>query len=207
MNTLATRSLALGLLALSSSVASAAITATTGGVNWLLSPPPSCVPLALTGFTAYTWDEKQNVNLALNVDMVNNPGSSNAPIPGTISGTYASHFLHFDPNAAANPVSGTITYNAPIVAVIFRNINLDNSDGPAGALTTVYPTGFTFRGLIAAPSSFVTISGNLLTFNLNTINPVYNIAQVRVITQTPAPGATALLGFAGIACMRRRRPS
>jgi len=206
MTTRATQ-LAIATLLVSGSLASASIIATTGPINWLVSPPASCQPFLLNGFTGYTWDEKQNVNLNLVVDMVNNPGSSNSPIPGTINGTYSSHFIHFDPNAAALPISGTITYNAPIVAVIFRNINLDNSDGPAGALTTVYPTGFTFRGLIAAPSSFVTISGNVLTYNLNTVNPVYNIAQVRVITQTPAPGSTALLGLSGIACFRRRRAS
>ncbi len=194
----------LAAIALTSSLASATIVSTTGGVT-LIGAPPSCVPLALTGFGAYAWNEQQNVNLNLNVDMVNNPGSSNGPVPGIFNGGGSSHFLHFDPNAAANPVSGTITYSQPIVAVIFRNTNLDNSDTPAGALTTVYPTGFVLRGLICAPSSFVTISGNVLTFNLNTINPVYNIAEVRVITQTPAPGSAALLGLSGLVCLRRRR--
>lgn len=202
MKTLLTYSLAT--IVLTSSLSSAAITSVTGGVVQI-GAPASALPLALTGFTAFAWDEQQNLALNLNVDMVNNPGSSNLPFPGVFNGVGSSHFLHFDPNAAANPVSGTITYSDPIVAVIFRNTNLDNSDIPAGALTTIYPTGFVWRGLIAAPSSFITISSNVLTFNLNTINPVYNIAQVRVITAVPAPGSAALLGLSGLACLRRRR--
>jgi hypothetical protein len=102
-------------------------------------------------------------------------------------------------------VTGTITFNAPIVAVIFRNINLDNSDIPAGSPGTVYPTGYPLRGLVNAPVSFVTILGNVLTFDLSTSITVPAIDQVRVITQTPAPGTAALLGFAGVTCLRRRR--
>jgi hypothetical protein len=202
MNTRTITSLAA--LTLASTLASATIVGTTGGVS-LIGAPASCQPLALLGFSAYAWDEKQNVPLSLNVDMVNTPGSSNGPIPGVFNGLGSSHFLHFDPNAAALPVSGTITYSQPIVAVIFRNTNLDNSDVPAGAPATSYPTGFVWRGLIAAPSSFITISGNVLTYNLNTINPVYNIAEVRVITAVPAPGSAALLGLSGLVCFRRRR--
>src|SRR5712675_2301643 len=74
-----------------------------------------------------TGSEKQNVPLNLIVDMVNNPGSSNAPLPGAINGLYSSHFLHFEQIPGIPPATGTITYSQPIVAVIFRNLNLDNS--------------------------------------------------------------------------------
>jgi hypothetical protein len=201
-----TFTLTLTCLTLAASSASATIVSTTGGVS-LIGAPPSCVPSALAGVTAYCWDEKQNVPLSLLADMVNNPGSSNSPTPGVLAGVYNSHFLHFEQVLGAVPVTGTITFNAPIVGVIFRNTNLDNSDGPAGAPGTTYPTGFPFRGLVNAPVSFVTISGNVLTFDLSTAVSVQAVDQVRIITQTPAPGSAALLGLAGVTCIRRRRQS
>lgn len=185
--------------------ASATIVSWSGMVNVLGSPPGSCVPTALTGQTAYAWNEKQNVLLNLTVDMVNNPGSSNSPTPGAVNGVYDSHFLHLDDQSGVGPFTGTLTFNNPIVAVIFKNTLLDNSDGPAGAITTVYPTGNPWRGLPTAPSSFVTIVGNTLSFNLNTFHPVYVVDQVRILTQAPTPGSAALLGLAGITCVRRRR--
>ncbi len=187
-----------------SAAAHATIVTTTGSVTQI-APPPSCAPGALIGFTAFTWNEQQNVPLNLIVDMVNNPGSSNAPTPGAINGTYSSHFLHFEQIPGVPPATGTITYAQPIVAVIFRNINLDNSDGPAGAFGTIYPTSFPMRGLITAPVSFVTINANVLTFDLSSVFTFANVNQIRVITQAPAPGSAALLGLGGLVCFRRRR--
>ena len=71
--------LGIGLSSLLIAPASAAIVGVTGGVTQLGIAPPSCLPGALMGFTAFAWDEKQNVALTLAVDMVNNPGSSNGP--------------------------------------------------------------------------------------------------------------------------------
>ena len=112
--------LTLAALSLSAPLTSAAITGVTGATTWLGSPPPSCTLGTLTGITAYTWDEKQNVALNLPVDMVNNPGSSLSPIPGGISGIYDSHFLHFEGVPGVIQATGTITFSAPIVAEIGR---------------------------------------------------------------------------------------
>lgn len=201
---LSVKATTLAVLALSFP-ASAAIVGVTGMTTWLGVPPPSCVPTALTGQFAFAWDEQQNVFLNQPVDMVNNPGSSNAPVPGFVNGVYDSHFLHFDNQSGTPPATGTITFNNPIVAVIYKNGLLDISDPTAGAGGTTYPTGFFFRGLQTAPSSFVTISGNTLTFDLNTFHPVYVIDQIRVLTQAPTPGSMALLGLAGAATLRRCR--
>ena len=180
-----------------------AITGVTGATTWLGSPPLSCTPGSLLGPNAFVWDEQQNVPLSLAVDMVNNPGSSTSPVPGAISGNYDSHFLHFEDFTGVS-ITGTVTYATPIVAVIFRTLNLDNSDVPAGAPGTIYPTGYAFRGL--GPGSWVSINSNALTFNLNTIAPNQFENQVRVITQaTPAPGSLALLGLGAVVCRRRRR--
>ncbi|MBX3377104.1 MAG: hypothetical protein KF678_08890 [Phycisphaeraceae bacterium] len=185
--------------------ASAAIVGVTGMTTWLGVPPPNCTPTALTGQFAFCWDEQQNVLLNQPVDMVNNPGSSNAAVPGFVNGVYDSHFLHFDNQMGTPPATGTITFNNPIVAVIYGNNLLDLSDPTAGAFGTVYPTGFPFRGLFTAPSSFVTVLGNTLSFDLNTFHPVYVIDQVRVLTAVPAPGSFALLTIAGGLVMRLRR--
>lgn len=185
--------------------ASAAIVGVTGMTTWLGVPPPACTPTTLTGQFAFCWDEQQNVLVNQLVDMVNNPGSSNAPVPGAVNGIYDSHFLHFDDQSGSPPATGTITFNNPIVAVIYKNSLLDQSDPTAGAFGTLYPTGYPFRGLITAPSSFVTVSGNTLTFDLNTLDPVYVVAQVRVLTAVPAPGSAALLAIAGGLVWRRRR--
>ncbi len=196
----------LATLALSAPFASAAIVGVTGATTWLGSPPPSCNPGALTGITSFAWDEQQNVTISsgINVDMTNNPGSSTSPVPGTIAGIFDVHFLHFQ-SATGIGITGSVTYSGPIIGVIFRNTTLDLSDylGTGG---TTYPTGYLFRGLTGNPPSFFSISGNTLTYNLNTNVSVPFVDQVRVLTHpTPAPGSAALLGLAGLVCTRRRR--
>jgi hypothetical protein len=183
--------------------AMAGIVSVSGATTWLGVNPPSCVPTALTSTNAFAWDEQQNVFLNLPVDLTNNPGNSGAPIPGVVNGNYNSHFVHFDTQSGVQS-SGTVTFNAPIVAVIYRNTNLDLSDPAAGALGTVYPTGYFFRGL-ATPTCFVSISGNTFSFTLDTIHPVYVVDQFRILTAVPAPGSVALLGLGGLACLGRRR--
>jgi hypothetical protein len=195
----------LAVLVACAASANASIIGVTGATTWLGVPPVGCNLGQLTGLTAYAWDEKQNVPLTLSVDMVNNPGSSLAPTAGTLSGVYSSHFLHFEPVPGAVGASGTVTFQDPIVGVIFTPTLLDASDGPAGAPATSYPTLYPFRGLSTVPLSFVTISANVLTFNLHTVVPTQFLNQVRVITATPEPGSVALLGLGALICGRRRR--
>lgn len=193
----------LAALTLSTSFTHAAITGTSGGVLQI-GAPLSANPGALTGITAFTWNEQTNVPLNIFTNMVNNPGNSNAAIPGFINGIYDSHFLHFEQIPGVVPVTGTVTFNLPIVAVIFGNNELDNTDFTAGSLGTIYPTTFPLRGLINAPTAFVTTNVNVLSFDLSTAFTFTNVAQVRIITQAPAPGSAALLGLAGLTCIRRR---
>lgn len=198
----------LAALALAAGSASASIINVSGTTTLLNSPPVACGPGQLTGFNAYAWDEQQNVALNLAADMVNNPGSSAAPIAGIANGTFNSHFLHFEPLPGAIGASGTVTFNAPIVAVIFTPLNLDNSDVPTGAFGTLYPTLFPTRGLgTSSPPSVVAANGNVLTFNLHVQIPSADIIQVRVLTQVPAPGAASALLLGLATCARRRRTS
>ena len=196
---------ALASLCLTAPFAPAAIVGVTGMTTWLGSPPVSCTSGTLLGMNAYTWDEQQGITLSgIACDMVNNPGNSGAPVPGVISGLFDSHFIHYQDFTGVPGPTGTITFNGPIIGVIFRPLNLDNSDVPCGALGTTYPTGYPFRGLATTPVSFVTINSNVLTFDLKTMQPNNYVDQVRVITATPTPGSAALLGLAGLAFVRRR---
>ncbi|MDA8969254.1 hypothetical protein N9F48_04210 [Akkermansiaceae bacterium] len=54
---------------------------------------------------------------------------------------FETYFLHFDPvsmNQAA--VSGTITFESPILGVIGRSLTMQQTDGSLGAVGTLYPT-------------------------------------------------------------------
>lgn len=197
--------IALCALALSAPLASAAIVGVTGNATWLGIAPAGCGWGQLSGINAYAWDEQQARTLNLPVDMINNPGSSLAPIAGVANGVFDSHFLHFDGIPGVIGATGTVSFSSPIVAVIFTPTNLDISDAPAGSFGTAYPTLYPQRGLSVNPLSWITINSNILTFNLNTIVPSQFIDQVRILTQTPTPGTASLLGLAALGCARRRR--
>lgn len=195
------------LAALTATHAQGAITGVTGQTTWLGSPPASCAPGALTGFTANAWDEQSGVgSSALFVNMTNNPGTNLTAIPGVIAGTFDSHFIHFEGIPGVINAQGTVTFSAPIVAVIFRNTTLDATDALLGAGGTFYPTGYPFRGLSSNPPSSFSINANTLTFNLNSLAPTMEIDQIRVLTHhVPSPGAATLAGLGALAAFRRRR--
>jgi MYXO-CTERM domain-containing protein len=204
MKTLTLTTASLLLAASLAAPAHAAITSVSGQTTYLNTPPASCTFGSLTGFTAYAWDEQQNfTTTGLYMDETQNPGGNATPIPGTLPGTYASHFIHFEPLPGAIGASGTVTFSDPIVGIMFVNTSLDNSDALCGAGGTTYPTTFPFRGLNSA--STVSYIGNTLNFNIWVAVPTSDVGQIRVITHTPAPGAAALLGLGGLCMTRRRR--
>jgi len=202
-------SLCVSTLALSLGAAGshASITGVTGSTNWLLLPPTACGPgqlQASNGF-AHAWDEQLNRPMTLNVDMINNPGTSTSAVAGSVSGLYDSHFIHFEGIPGIVNVTGSVSFSGTIEAVIFTPTNLDNSDVPCGSFGTAYPTTYAFRGLNPTPQSTFSISGNTLTFSLWAIFPTNQIDQIRVLTKVPAPGTAGLLGLGGLAMVRRRR--
>lgn len=201
-----TRITALASLALTASSASAAISGVTGQTTWLLTPPVSCTPGTLNGMNTYVWDEQQNINVSgVFVNMANNPcPAPGAAIPGVVSGNIDSHFVHYENYTGAPGGVGTVTFQDPIVGVIFLANDLDNTDALLGAFGTVYPTAFPFRDLTFTSSTF-SINGNTMSFQLDTLSPVLGVVQMRVLTQVPAPGAAASLGLIGLAAIRRRR--
>lgn len=198
--------LAIGLstFAMSLSSTSGAIISTSGD-GLQIAPPLSCAVGALPGpQTAHCWDELQGIAITgLNVDMVNNPGSSGAPVAGTISGVVDSHFIHVEDFSGLPPAVGTVTFNNPIIGVAIFNTTLDNTD-IYGAAGTTYPTFFPNRDL-TFNGSFFSINSNVLTFNLTNISPVLGVMQLRVFTRVPTPGVVSVAGLAGIAALRRSR--
>lgn len=185
--------------------AGAAITGTTGQ-TLQLGPPASAAFGTFTGGVAWVWDEQQGVNVGgLPVNLSTNPSSSTLPTFGAVNGLVDSHFLHY--NDFVVPVSGTVTFNNPIIGVAYDNNFIDVSD-PVGAFGTAYPTGDIWRGInsIAPGASIVSINGNTLTFHLEVIPGAADFDQIRIFTRPiPAPGTIALLGAGGLLAARRRR--
>jgi hypothetical protein len=193
-------------LALAAAAADAAITGVTG-MTTQVAPPPSCTFGNFTAGTVHVWDELQGINVAgMPADLTVNPGSSAFPTPGPVNGLVDVHFMHY--NDFVVPVTGTVTFNGPIIGVAYNNVFLDISD-PLGAPGTVYPTGDTWRGIntIANPgASVISILGNTLTFSLEVVPGATDFDQVRVYTRVvPTPGAAATLAAAGVLGLRRRR--
>ena len=202
-----TSSSAVALLSLAGLALSAnGAIVSTAGQALQIAPPPSCGPSLLTGLTAFAWDEQQGVAVAgVLCDEVANPGTSFTPTFGAVSGIVNSHFLHFE-DIAGITVQGSVTFDGAIVGVIWKNALLDLTDVSLGAGATSYPTGYFPRGLSITLPSWVTVNANVLTFDLGTLAPVGDLAQIRILTvPVPAPGAASALGIAGLALARRRR--
>ncbi len=189
-----------------SGVASAAVSGVTGQ-GQLIAPPPIADFPTLTGPLADVWNEQTNVTLPASgilADMLVNGGfmSSNAPTPGVVTGTVDSHFIHFTAGSVTQAI-GQVVFSAPILAVMYSDLYLDQSDF-LGAFGTTYPTGQPSRGMNS--NGLVVANGNVLDFDFSAFSGAVEIEQVRVLTRAiPAPGALALAGLGGLTLARRRR--
>jgi uncharacterized protein (TIGR03382 family) len=192
------------LLLLSASPALGAIVSVSGQCVQVSPPPVANFP-AIMNALAEVWDEQQGVFVSAGVlaDITTNPGNSGAPTSGMVTGLFDSHFIHWG-HFTGLAASGTVTFSDLIAAVIYSDLLLDVSDATFGASGTVYPTLQVLRGL--DPQSFVSVSGNTLTFNFVPVPGAVEVEQVRVLTRPiPAPGSLTLLGLGGAAVLRRRR--
>lgn len=198
--------MSIGGLAIVAGAASAAVSGVTGQ-GQLIAPPPVANFPGLTGPLADVWNEQTNVTLPASgilVDMLVNGGfmSSNAPTPGVVTGAVDSHFIHFTAGSVSQ-AAGQVTFSAPILAVIYSDVWLDQSDF-LGAFGTTYPTGQPFRGMNNL--GIVVANGNVLDFNFADFSGAVEVEQVRVLTRAiPAPGAAALAAVGGLMMARRRR--
>lgn len=203
-------SLAAAIVAGIAGSASAAIVGTGGMCTFLGSPPVSALPGALIGPPAYCWDEQTNVNSTANVVNITSNGfyTGNTPNLGAVAGLFDSHIVHFDALSGVANVTGSVTFNQAIVAVIYDESLLSATDSTFGAGGTTYDTGNFFRsssGNILGNSQLL-VSGNTLWFDLWAFAPANYMSEIRVLTHAvPTPGSLALMGLGGLAVSRRRR--
>jgi hypothetical protein len=86
-----------------------------------------------------------DINWTGTYDARNPPSSEKPIIPGGT--TVSCHMLHFDTLGGSDVfLSGTVTFDGPILGVIVEPNQLDDSDAELGASGTLYPTGDPMRG-------------------------------------------------------------
>ena len=142
------------------------------------------------------WEEQQGVTLtnAVAADL----GLATVPVGTWIS----SDVITMDPTSGAS-VRATVTFNAPILGVIYTRGNLIASDWLGVGTTYSSPNG---RGLETFDINNTWFSGNVLHLTWSSANPG---DQIRVITGVVPEAATwammiAGFGLVGVAARRRR---
>jgi len=170
--------------------------------------PPSYVDAGtfLSGQSAYVWNEQQSVQVFNQaVDMLPGSTSSYQPIAGTITGVVDSHMIHHSINwYTSSSMTGSVTFDNPIVGVIFSWQNLNTTDSLFGPAGTTYHVNF-LRQLSQA-EGFCTINNATLSFNFALAAGFYDYAHVRVLTApVPAPAAAAPLVVCLLGLRFRRR--
>lgn len=192
--------------------AQGSIISTSGQMTQIAPPPSLQTGQQAFGTYAVAINEKQNVLFNGVVDRLNPAVGFNYTTstlaPTFFSGLVNSHIIHFDDTNVGNPrvnIVGTVTFNAPIIALIYTNTRLDQSDAQLGNIgTTIYPLGVGNRGFSVSYSGPDT--ARLLTPFTVQVTLGAAIDQIRVLTApVPAPGTTALLPVAGLVATRRRR--
>jgi hypothetical protein len=169
---------------------------TTSGITQISAPTTTAYPLAAN---LQVFEEAKNVafpgtGIALNGGTIT---------PGTLVDSY-NIYLNTESNSLPQKTaSGSITFNTPILGLIWTRSDLETSDPTFGASGTPYPQEGIFRGLesndLSGLSNFFMAGGG------NTLNLAFNIRgrgydELRVITSAiPEPltilGAGTALGF------------
>ena len=194
------KTLALLALVAAAPLANAAITSTFGACTQIAPPAVADFPF-LTGPGAQAWDEQVSVTGTFFANQVG-PGNNSSPTPGVVTGTYASHFIHWS-SFPLPQVIGQVNFSSPVVAVAWGDSFLDLSDGTWGAGATIYPTGSAGRGINSG--ALVSVFGNSVRFEYHGVTGALEIEQMRVWTAVPTPGTFALAGLGSLAALRRKR--
>lgn len=191
--------------------ANASISSNAGSTTFLGTPPVNAQQFNLNGATAYCWNEQTGVaSSATPVNLTSN-GIYSGPTPnlGIVSGTFDSHFIHFDPSPTPIAISGSVTFNTNIAAVIYDRTLLSLSDSVFGSGGTTYDSANPLRSLVgnAVGSNGFTVAGNTLFFQMGVFPGMINrMIEIRVLTvSVPTPSTAALATLGGLVTLRRRR--
>jgi hypothetical protein len=186
-----------------------AVVSVTGQVSHIAPPPSLAFGVFADKTKAYVINERQGVQFSGGVDKylptVGVAYTTFNLAPALLPGpTWVdSHLIHFDNNGEPSPypsVTGTVTFDGPIIAIICSLGRLDLSDAALGAPGTTYAAGELSRGISSVIDTFKLLSPNTIQFTLANGQAMDDI---RVLT-VPGPGAVAV-GLAGLIVARRRR--
>lgn len=147
----------------------------------------------------FAFNERQNVLLA-------------APLATDLGGVIAagtrvaSHGVTFDP-AANRSVNGFVTFDRPILGVIWLTSGLVATDGLLGLPTITYNSP-TNRGLEASDRAGTSFVGNTLFINgWTAATPGDNIRVLTAAVPEPSTWAMLIAGFGLVGLASRRRRS
>ena len=191
--------------------ADAAVVSTSGSISFEASPYPSASDTEI-----FVFDEQQSVAFV---------ASQPLDFGGVSAGTLVnSHYLQFDP-ASTSTVAvgmGTVTFDAPILAVItttaFLNADLSpdvsaSSDQYFGLEDTLGPYfeggpgTARFRGLGSPQDDLeITIGSDTLVILSLEVPVAGAIDGIRVLTAIPEPATALLVLGGGLALARRPKP-
>lgn len=186
-----------------------AVVSVTGQVSHIAPPPSLAFGVFADKTQAFVINERQGVLFSGGVDkylpMVGVAYTTSNLSPALLPGpTFVdSHLIHFDNNGEPSPypsVTGTVTFDGPIIAIICSLGRLDLSDAALGAPGTTYAAGELSRGISSVTDTFKLLSPNTIQFTLANAQAMDDI---RVLT-VPGPGGAAI-GVVGLLAARRRR--
>lgn len=185
------------------------VVSTTGSV-FQIAPPASAALDALESNTvAELFTERSSVLLVNNITAdVMQPGAVDSQItlsPGQISAGQRvdSYLIHVDPIGSLGSLpftyQGSVTFDTPILGLVWSTVNLNASDAALGAPATLYGPINSFRGYegpgLASPMDSLVLSPDRLTLSLALRTTQY-YDQIRIVTASvPEPATIALLAM------------
>ncbi|MGN6367815.1 MAG: hypothetical protein ACTHN5_06100 [Phycisphaerae bacterium] len=201
-------------------IAGGAVTGATGAVVLNTSPPASIISgdwESNTAIREFVEAEPKTLTQAVAVDLTapgTSPGAADDNLsPGTIPvGTVVnSYFLHFDPvGKPSTPVtlSGSITFDTPVLGLIALSSTLNGSIGSLGLASTTYASG-SDHGMEFAPNAdgtndVLTLSADRRTVSF-TVTANLNGDELRIVTGVPEAGSLGVVVGGGILLAARRR--
>ncbi|HEX4412786.1 MAG TPA: hypothetical protein VH107_04100 [Lacipirellulaceae bacterium] len=197
--------------------AHSAIVSTSGSVVQI-APPTSVNLGALESDTsAELFAERSSVLLAnsLNAD-VSHPGAVNSqvtlsPSPIAAGQRVDSYLIHADPVGPGSTTSftyeGSVTFDTPILGLMWSDGTLDASDPILGSPATVYGPDTMYRGYegpgLTSPRDSLVLSQDRLTLNFALRTTEY-YDELRIVTASiPEPATISLLALLPLTLSRR----